>query len=133
MQRELVVRTGSRAELVDITGQVADVVRASGVEEGLCALLVPHTTAGLTLNENWDPSVRRDILAALERLVPWRGEYTHSEGNSAAHIKAFLCGFSAWVPIEGGLLSLGQWQGIYLAEFDGPRTRRVVVTVISSS
>jgi secondary thiamine-phosphate synthase enzyme len=131
MLTELSIRTGTQHELVDITVQVQEVVRASQVSAGLCHLFVPHTTAGLTLNENWDPSVRQDILRALARLVPPVGDYHHAEGNSPAHIKATLLGFSATLPIEGGELLLGAWQGIYLAEFDGPRQRRVVVKVVA--
>lgn len=132
MLRELLIRTGTQSEFVDITPQVQEIVRQSGVPSGLCYLFVPHTTAGLTLNENWDPDVRGDILRALSRIVPAVGDYRHEEGNSPAHIKASLVGFSAMIPVEGSRLVLGTWQGVYLAEFDGPRQRRVLVRVISA-
>jgi len=123
------VKTGSRTELSDITSRVEDIVRASGVKEGLCCVYVPHTTAGVTINENADPSVRRDILMELNKVIPFEDGYKHGEGNSAAHIKASLVGSSVSVPVSGGRLALGTWQGISLCEFDGPRSRRVHVTV----
>ena len=103
----------------------------SGLQAGLCHLFVPHTTAGLTLNENWDPAVRHDLLTALDKLVPWDDDYQHGEGNSAAHVKASLVGFAHTLPVEDGRLVLGSWQGIYLAEFDGPRRRKVMIKVIA--
>lgn len=128
----LQIRTSSRAELVDITAEVQSVVRESGVQQGVCHVFVPHTTAGLTLNENCDPSVAEDILMVLDRLVPWRGGYHHAEGNSAAHIKASLLGNSVTVFIRDRALALGTWQGLYLAEFDGPRQRQVWVKIVSA-
>ena len=130
MLSELMIRTGTQTELVDITEQVRQVVRRSGVGSGMCYVAVPHTTAGLTLNENWDPSVREDVVRALNRIVPRVGDYRHAEGNSPAHIKSILVGFSAMVPVERSELVLGTWQGVYLAEFDGPRQRRLLVKVI---
>ena len=130
MLTELVIRTAGRTELVDITSQIQDVVSASNIESGVCYIFIPHTTAGLTLNENWDPAVRDDILRTLDRLVPRMGDYRHAEGNSPAHIKSILTGHSVTVLIENGRLTLGTWQGIYLAEYDGPRQRRVQVKVI---
>ncbi len=124
---EIEVSTGSRDQLVDVTGAVADEVRKSGVENGICHVYVPHTTAGVTINENADPDVARDILAGLARLVPAQGDYRHDEGNSDAHIKASLVGFSAMVPVIDGRLALGTWQGVYLCEFDGPRRRRMLL------
>jgi len=131
MLKELLIRTRAQGEFVDITPQIQEVVRQSGVASGLCYLFVPHTTAGLTLNENWDPDVRGDILRTLNRVVPAVGDYRHEEGNSPAHVKASLMGFSATIPVEGSRLILGTWQGVYLAEFDGPRQRRVLVRVVA--
>jgi len=116
--------------MIDITKRVAEAVRASGVQEGLCFIYVPHTTAGVTINENADPSVREDILACLERLAPAAARYRHAEGNADAHIKASLVGSSASVIVEGGKLVLGTWQGIFLCEFDGPRNRKVHITFL---
>lgn len=130
MAQQIEVRTRSHDELVDISDQVQQVVRRSGVKTGLCHVFVPHTTAGLTFNENWDPAVRRDMLMVLDKLVPWDDDYQHSEGNSAAHVKASLMGSSHTLLVENGRLALGTWQGIYLAEFDGPRRRRVLVSVV---
>ncbi len=131
MIHTLNVRTSHRAELVDITTRVQEAVDESGAESGECIVYVPHTTAGVTINENADPTVQQDVLGHLAKLVPSDGGYRHSEGNSDAHIKASLMGFSATVLVEGGRLVLGTWQGIYLAEFDGPRPRRVLVKVHS--
>jgi secondary thiamine-phosphate synthase enzyme len=128
--RELTIPTGTQTELVDITPHVREVVRDSGVVTGLCYLFVPHTTAALTLNENWDPSVRGDILRALERAVPRSADYRHAEGNSPAHIKATLTGFDLTLMVDEGNLVLGAWQGVYLAEYDGPRHRRVLFHVV---
>ena len=122
------VRTRSRAEFVNITSRVQEAVAQSGVETGICLVHVPHTTAAVTINENADPAVQADILAELNKVVPFEDGYTHSEGNSAAHLKSSLVGCSATVPIEGGRLALGTWQGIYFCEFDGPRSRSVWVT-----
>lgn len=129
MRQQIEVPTRSHDELVDITDQVQKVVSQSGIKTGLCHVFVPHTTAGLTLNENWDPAVRRDMLMALGKMVPWDDDYQHGEGNSAAHVKASLMGFSHTLLVEDGRLTVGSWQGIYLAEFDGPRRRRVLVDV----
>ena len=125
------IRTPVRACMIDITSRVREVVEQSGVEEGTCYVFVPHTTAGLTINENADPTVQSDILKELDKIVPWRDNYAHFEGNSAAHIKASLMGSSHFVLVHGGRLQLGTWQGIYLCEFDGPRRRSVWVKVIS--
>jgi secondary thiamine-phosphate synthase enzyme len=127
---QLGVETSARTDLVDITALAAAVVRKSGVKSGMCHVCVPHTTAGVTINENADPAVRRDLAAILERLVPWDAGYAHDEGNSAAHAKASLLGFTASVPVERGQLLLGTWQGIYFCEFDGPRSRKVIVKVV---
>jgi secondary thiamine-phosphate synthase enzyme len=130
MFEQLPVRSRSHACLVDITAHVQRLVTQSGIEQGVCTVYVPHTTAGVTINENADPTVQADMLLALERAVPWRGGYEHAEGNAAAHVKASLMGASQSILVLGGELRLGTWQGIYLAEFDGPRTRQVWVKVI---
>jgi secondary thiamine-phosphate synthase enzyme len=126
---QLNVRTPSHACMIEITAQVAQVVARTGITEGICHVFVPHTTAGVTINENADPTVRADMLNALDKIVPWRGNYEHGEGNSAAHIKASMMGSAQTVLVSGGRLRLGTWQGIYLCEFDGPRQRRVWVKV----
>ncbi len=123
------VTTGSRAEFIDITNRISDELKKTGVVNGTCNVYMPHTTAGLTINENADPDVVRDMLAGLSRLVPMKGDYRHAEGNSDAHIKASLMGFSLTVPVIEGSLALGTWQGIYFCEFDGPRNRHVLVGI----
>ena len=130
MRYEVEVSSKARSDLVDITALVQDCVRRSGIDKGICCLFVPHTTAGLTVNENWDPSVKDDILMVLDRLVPWHGSYHHGEGNAAAHVKASILGSSQTLAVQGGSLVLGTWQGVYLAEFDGPRRRRVLIRLI---
>ena len=127
--KTLDIRTNAREELLDLTPKIEAVVAASGVADGLCTVFVPHTTAGVTINENADPDVREDILAALRRTVPDNLPYRHGEGNSPAHIKASIVGSSATVIVEGGRLRLGTWQGIQLCEFDGPRARKVWVKI----
>jgi secondary thiamine-phosphate synthase enzyme len=125
------IRTHQRCELVDVTAEVAAVVRDSGVRRGAVIIYVPHTTAGCTINENADPAVKHDLLLTLADLVPKdRPGYRHGEGNSDAHTKASLLGFSQTVLIENGKLLLGTWQGVYFAEFDGPRSRRMCVRVV---
>jgi secondary thiamine-phosphate synthase enzyme len=121
----LQVKTTRRTELLDITREVQRAVRDSGVRSGECHLYVPHTTAGITVNENADPDVPRDIEAAMDRLVPKEGPYKHYEGNADAHIKSTLTGVSLSVEIEGGELQLGRWQGVFFCEYDGPRQREV--------
>ena len=123
------VETTARSQMVDITSSVIEVIANCRVSSGLCFLHVLHTTAGLTINENADPSVQTDILSGLEKIVPFEASYRHREGNSDAHIKASLVGFSEALFVENGSLVLGTWQGIYLCEFDGPRRRKVVVKV----
>ena len=123
------VPTGARIQVLDITGIVAAELAKTGVKTGICYVYMPHTTAGLTINENADPDVGRDILAGLARLVPATGDYRHAEGNSDAHLKASLMGFSVMVPVIDGRLALGTWQAIYFCEFDGPRHRRLLVGV----
>ena len=127
------IRTRSHTELRDITDEVRAAVARAKINSGVVHIFVPHTTAGLTINENADPDVKSDLAEALERLVPWRQPfYKHTEGNSAAHIKASLLGFSATVLIADGALALGTWQGICLCEFDGPRTRQVRVMLFKT-
>jgi len=125
------VRTPSHTCMVDITDRVSRVVADSGIEEGICYVFVPHTTAGLTINENADQTVQSDILNRLDKIVPWRDGYEHAEGNSAAHIKASMMGSSHPIPVRNGRLRLGTWQGVYLCEFDGPRSRHVWVKVVA--
>ena len=131
MWNKVSVSTNARTELVNIDRLVAEVVHGSGVKEGVCYIYVPHTTAGITINENADPAVREDIRDELNKVVPFEDGYSHLEGNAAAHIKACLVGFSQVVPVEQGDLVLGTWQSIYLCEFDGPRRRSVYVKVAS--
>jgi secondary thiamine-phosphate synthase enzyme len=124
------LRTSARCEFVNIDAAVQKAVGASGVSEGVCVVFVPHTTAAVTINENADPDVRRDIIAELEKVIPFADNYQHSEGNAAAHIKASLLGPSVTVIVQGGRLQLGTWQSLFFCEFDGPRTRQVWVKVI---
>ncbi len=131
MIHTLSVRTHSRTEILDLTGQVQEMVRQSDVEEGVCHIFVAHTTAGLTINENADPSVKSDILMVLNKVISDKETYRHMEGNSPAHIKASLMGPNLTVLVSGGRLLLGTWQGIYLCEFDGPRTRKVHVKLMA--
>ncbi len=125
----LEVQSRSREELVDITGEVQKIVSGSGIKEGICYLFVPHTTAGITINETWDPSVRKDITETLRKIAPPGAHYHHTEGNADAHVKTAVVGNNAFVFVSNGKLALGSWQGIYLAEFDGPRTRRVLIHI----
>jgi secondary thiamine-phosphate synthase enzyme len=124
------VRTTRREELVDVTAVVARAVSESGATVGIVVVSSPHTTAGVLVNENADPDVAIDLIAGLARIAPERGGWRHAEGNSDAHLKTALVGTSVMVPIEGGRLTLGMWQAIYFAEFDGPRSRRLDVTVV---
>jgi secondary thiamine-phosphate synthase enzyme len=126
------VRTKQHTELIDITRYVREAVKKTGVAEGICFIFIPHTTAGITINENADPSVSKDIVMELNKLVPFQDRYQHLEGNSPAHIKASLVGFSQIVFIEAGELVLGTWQGIFFCEFDGPRNRQVHVKVLKA-
>ncbi len=124
------IKTSLKTEFVDITAKVQEALAATGLTEGLCMLYVPHTTAAITINESADPSVKSDILMVLNRMVPWEAEYRHGEGNSPAHIKSTLVGASELIAVEKGRLVLGTWQGVFFCEFDGPRTRRVLVKVV---
>lgn len=123
------VNTTAHAQFVNIDKDVQRIVAGSGVMDGVCHVFVPHTTAGVTINENADPDVMADVGAILERLIPWRANYAHTEGNSAAHAKASLMGSSQTVLIKDGRLALGTWQSLYFCEFDGPRSREVWVHV----
>ena len=129
MVKTIKVSTKERTSLIDITGEVEKVIRDSGVKDGTCALFVPHTTAGITINENADPSVKADMLKELNKIVPFEDNYSHMEGNAAAHIKSTLVGQTVNVFIEDGALVLGTWQGIFFCEFDGPRQRKVLVKI----
>ena len=126
---EFTVSTGRRNEMIDITSQVREAVVEQGVRDGVCWVFVPHTTAAVTINEGADPAVRKDIVAELGKVIPLDDGYAHMEGNSAAHIKTTLTGSSEAVFVKDGSLVLGTWQSIYFCEFDGPRTRRVIVKV----
>jgi secondary thiamine-phosphate synthase enzyme len=126
------LQTREREVFVDVTPRVTAEIAQSGVSDGVVVVYVPHTTAGVTINENADPSVRTDMKLTLERLVPQSLPFTHLEGNADAHVKASLMGSSVTVPLAGGGLQLGTWQGIYFAEFDGPRRRRVLVSVLQA-
>lgn len=133
MIRSVPVETGPGDTITDITAAVRDVVAGSGVREGLCVVSSPHTTVGVTVNENYDPDVKVDFLAELGKIVPRDDGYRHMEGNSAAHLKATLTGLSITLPISDGEIHLGRWQGIYFCDYDGPRQRRADVTVIGGS
>jgi secondary thiamine-phosphate synthase enzyme len=126
------VRTSKQTELVDITRSVEEAVQKTGLKDGVCIIFVPHTTAAITINENADPSVPKDIAMELNKIVPFEDRYQHLEGNSPAHIKASLVGLSQVVFVESGKLVLGTWQGIFFCEFDGPRNRKVHVKVMKS-
>ena len=124
------VKSTTRTELIDITSKIQDMVMSAGVDQGLCMLYVPHTTAAITINESADPSVKDDILMIINRVIPWEAEYRHLEGNSPAHIKSTIVGASELIAIDNNRLVLGTWQGIFFCEFDGPRTRKVQVRII---
>jgi len=127
MLKEFSIRTNRQVEFVKLTSQVQKLLDESGIQEGNCHIYIPHTTAGITINEGADPDVVRDMTMELNKIVPFEDGYRHAEGNSAAHIKASMMGSSAAVMIENGKLVLGTWQAIFFCEFDGPRTRRVLV------
>jgi secondary thiamine-phosphate synthase enzyme len=132
MTHSLEVRTRAHAELHEITREVQELVTQAKVQNGYVIAYVPHTTAGITINENADPTVKSDMLGSLEKIVPWeQPHFRHGEGNSAAHVKASMMGFSVTVFIEQGELKLGTWQGIYLCEFDGPRSRQVWIKIVA--
>lgn len=124
------VKTSSHTQMVDITSSVQKAITDSGIQEGICVIFIPHTTAAVTINENADPDVQTDFIKEINHIVPWENGYLHMEGNSAAHLKASLMGFSETVIISEGRLLLGTWQGIYFLEYDGARNRKVYVKVI---
>ncbi|MFN3395582.1 MAG: secondary thiamine-phosphate synthase enzyme YjbQ [Thermodesulfovibrionales bacterium] len=130
MIRYINVKSRTRTEFIDITERVQEIINEEGVKEGVCYIYVPHTTAGITINEGADPSVQRDIVSTLNRLIPFEGDYHHREGNADAHIKSTIVGVSQYIMIEQGKLSLGTWQAIYFCEFDGPRHRRVHLKIV---
>ena len=129
--KTLEIETRARTQFVPVTDLVQAAVRELGIRDGAATVFVPHTTAGVTINENADPDVVADMAMALDRMVPWNAGYAHDEGNAAAHVKASLMGASVRVPVESGRLRLGTWQGIYFCEFDGPRTRSVWVSAVT--
>jgi secondary thiamine-phosphate synthase enzyme len=131
MLETIQVNTPDHSAVVDLTDMISRKVQESGVKSGLCVINVPHTTAGITVNEGADPAVMEDVLNSLDALVPWRAAYKHTEGNSAAHIKAVLVGGSIQMIIGNGRLMLGTWEHIFLCEFDGPRTRKVRIKIMS--
>ena len=124
---QLTIKTHAQAEMIDITGQVQQLLDDQKFKDGICMIYVPHTTAAVTINESADPSVREDIMMVLNQMVPWKAPYRHLEGNSPAHVKTSLIGASEVVQVKDGRLLLGTWQGIFFCEFDGPRTRRINV------
>lgn len=130
MLKSFNVRTNEKTCMIDITSQIMNLIKDSGVEDGLCMIFIPHTTAGVTINENADPDVKLDMIKAINKLVPFEDGYRHLEGNSAAHIKASLFGFSEQIVIKNNDLLLGTWQGVYFCEFDGGRDRTVHVKII---
>jgi secondary thiamine-phosphate synthase enzyme len=125
VDRTLEVKTSSQTELIDITADIETAIQSIGIDDGVCLLFVPHTTAAVTINEHADPSVKSDIIMALNKIVPWKEAYRHMEGNSPAHIKASIIGSSEIVAVESGRLKLGRWQGVFFCEFDGPRIRKI--------
>ena len=126
---QLNVRTSAHTQMLDITDQIQKAVKASGFRDGICTVFIPHTTAAVTINENADPDVVRDFTMEINKIVPWEDGYRHMEGNSAAHLKSSMIGFSEQVIIEDGRLLLGVWQGIYFCEYDGPRSRKLLVKI----
>jgi secondary thiamine-phosphate synthase enzyme len=126
----LKIRTSRRTELKNVTAEIEEIVSASGCVNGVCHLYIPHTTAGVMVNEGYDPDVARDMEVAFDRLIPHKGDYRHAEGNSDSHIKTALVGTSETIWIEGGRLALGRWQVIFFAEFDGPRSRELHVKIV---
>lgn len=133
MPETISLKTKNQTELIDITKEIQGIVSKEKIENGSIHIFVPHTTAGITINEHADPSVQEDIINKLNKLIPFSDNYQHSEGNSAAHIKSSLVGISQMVAIENGKLVLGTWQGVFFCEFDGPRSRKVNVSILRNS
>ncbi|MBI4826947.1 MAG: YjbQ family protein [Nitrospirae bacterium] len=133
MLKTINISTHSRSELIDITEKVREAISNAEIKNGICVVYVPHTTAGVLINEGADPSVQRDIEKTFSRLIPHQGDYRHSEGNSDAHIKSVMTGASQSVIIDNGMLLLGTWQAVFLAEFDGPRQRKIIIKIIGES
>lgn len=131
MKYSLEVKTSSHTQMLDITKDIKKIIKESEIKNGSCIIFIPHTTAAVTINENADPDVQKDFIKAINKLVPWEDEYLHMEGNSAAHLKASMIGFSEQLMVEKGRILLGTWQGIYFVEFDGPRNRKVWVSIFA--
>jgi secondary thiamine-phosphate synthase enzyme len=129
---QITIKTGEQTQMIDITGQVQQALDDRRFKEGLCMIYVPHTTAAVTINENADPTVPRDILMVLNQMVPWKADYRHMEGNSPAHVKSSLIGASELIQVDNGRLVLGTWQGIFFCEFDGPRTRKANISLLEA-
>ncbi len=130
--KQFTIRTRARTDFVRLDDHISDCLAGAGLADGVATVFVPHTTAGVTINENADPDVPADLETVLDRMVPWQGDYRHGEGNTAAHVKASLMGSSVQVIVSGGRLRLGTWQSVFLCEFDGPRTRQVWIQGISN-
>lgn len=130
MKRALTVKTNSKTEFIEITRDIEEAIQSERVDDGVCMLFVPHTTAAITINESADPNVKSDILMVLNKIVPWKEAYRHLEGNSPAHIKSSIIGASEVIAVEGGRLKLGTWQGVFFCEFDGPRSRKVYIRLL---
>jgi secondary thiamine-phosphate synthase enzyme len=127
---EEIIKTSKREEIIDITELIKKHIKLSNIKDGICVLFVPHTTCGITINENADPSVKSDFLNQMKKLIPQQGDYLHSEGNSDAHIKSILVGPSLTLLVWDGQLVLGTWQGVYFCEFDGPRNRKLLISIL---
>mgnify|MGYP005849884539 CR=1 FL=1 len=131
--REITINTKAREQFLNITALITEELERVRIENGVCYIFIPHTTAGVTINENADPDVTRDMIKTLARLIPETGDYAHIEGNSDAHLKASIMGFSCMIPVNEGKLALGIWQGVYFCEFDGPRKRKLMVGFMAGS
>lgn len=129
----LSISSKKHTEFISLNGQLNSLIKKEAFEEGLCMIFIPHTTAGITINENADPDVKKDMIKTLEQMIPWENGYSHLEGNSAAHLKASIMGFSQLIPVENGRLVLGTWQDVYLCEFDGPRTRKTIIKLVGGN